>query len=102
MNATCPKCASLERQCEHLRKRYHDRFLERRTVTSAKPSPRLTEHCAEVICALSGALAIACETGRTTGPEFDNVSELIRKRDEVILDESDLTPECISQLIGGG
>ncbi len=65
-------------------------------------SPRLTEHCAEVICALSGALAIACETGRTTGLEFDHVSELIRKRDEVILDESDLTPECISQLIGGG
>lgn len=102
MSNACPNCASLERQCEHLRKRYHDRFLERRTVTAAKPSPRLTEHCAEVICALSGALAIACETGRTTGPEFDNVSELIRKRDEVILDESDLTPECIGQLIGGG
>lgn len=102
MSNACPNCASLERQCAHLRKRYHDLALERRTANSAKPSPRLASHCAEVIGALSRALAIACETGRTTGPEFDNVSELIRKRDEVILDESDLTPECIAQLIGGG
>lgn len=51
---------------------------------------------------MSRALMIACETGRTTGPEFVHVVKLIKSRDDIMLDESDLTPECISQLIGGG
>lgn len=27
--------------------------------------------------------------------------ELIRERDDIVLDESDLTPECIGQIMGG-
>lgn len=38
-------------------------------------------------------------------PEFESdyalLRELIRERDDIALDESTLTPECIGQLMGG-
>lgn len=64
-------------------------------------SPRLAALQPTLIGALHRALTIACETGRTSGPEFDQVSELIRRRDDLILDESDLTVECVGQIMGG-
>ncbi len=64
-------------------------------------SPRLIAKRAELVGAMSRALTIAVETPRTHGPEFDTVVELIRERDDIALDESDLTPECIGQLMGG-
>lgn len=64
-------------------------------------SPRLIAKRAELVGAMSRALTIAVETPRTHGPEFDRVATLIRERDDIALDESDLTPECIGQLMGG-
>jgi len=38
-------------------------------------------------------------------PHFEadhaKLQQLIRERDDIALDESDLTPECIGQLMGG-
>lgn len=38
-------------------------------------------------------------------PEFESdhaeLQHLIRERDDIVLDESTLTPECIGQLMGG-
>ncbi len=60
-----------------------------------------------LIGALHSALTIACETGRTVGPEFNQVSALIRERDrlqreEFVMDKTPLTTECKCQLMGGG
>jgi len=64
-------------------------------------SPRVGAAQAAALGAMHSALRIAATTGRTTGPEFDRVSTLMRERDDIILDESELTPECLGQLSGG-
>jgi hypothetical protein len=68
---------------------------------SPRNSPRVTQVCAAVVDSLHRALTISCETGRTTGAEFDKVVNLIQHRDALILDESTLTSECVGQLLGG-
>ena len=68
---------------------------------SPRNSPRVTQVCAAVVDSLHRALTVTCETGRTTGAEFDKVVNLIQHRDALILDESTLTSECVGQLLGG-
>jgi hypothetical protein len=68
---------------------------------SPRNSPRVTQVCAAVVDSLYRALTVTCETGRTTGAEFDKVVNLINHRDALILDESTLTTECVGQLLGG-
>lgn len=66
-----------------------------------RSSPRVTQVCSAIVDSLGRALAVSCETGRVTGPEFDRVVTLIRHRDALVLDESTLTSECVGQLLGG-
>lgn len=74
---------------------------------SAQPSVRLAECQTKLIEALHRSLTIACETGRTKGPEFEQVYALIRERNRINYEEFEfngtpLTQECKAQLMGGG
>ena len=74
---------------------------------SAYKSAAIAECNSRLIEALHRALTIAVDTGRTHGPEFNQVSALIRRRDELrresaTLDGAPLTAECKCQLMGGG
>lgn len=71
------------------------------SLRSSILSARRVAKRAELVGAMHRALTIAVETPRTHGPEFDTVVDLIRERDAITLDDSDLTPECIGQLMGG-
>lgn len=70
-------------------------------------SPRLVEAIDRVT--LQGALMLRCSivdsnyTPGNTNYEIDAalLHALIRERDDIALDESTLTPECIGQLMGG-
>ena len=70
-------------------------------------SPRLNEAKGRAIAQSLGMMLRSINNPNYVpgDPAFESdhahLRELIRERDDIVLDESDLTPECIGQLMGG-
>lgn len=70
-------------------------------------SPRLREaHNRVILHGTAMMLASIIDCNYVPGDPFFEASharlrELIRERDDIALDESTLTPECIGQIMGG-
>lgn len=72
-------------------------------LTGDVMSPRLQNAAAEVCAAVVKSLQLSMQD--FDSPEAyaarEETARLIAERDDIALDESTLTPECIGQLMGG-